>query len=90
MNVLYLAPRIFLRQKDGLTLEDILAHEVAHAVLGHTDWLLAMKSQDEKAPKPSQADVEAAADALTERWGFKGSYSREQIRQMRGCGTSSE
>src|SRR5262245_45543733 len=53
VTVLYLSSTILERRKDRLTLEDRVAHEVAHVVLGHTDRLLHETSQETGQRKPS-------------------------------------
>ena len=46
---------------------DTIAHEIAHFILGHN-----------KPKKRSDGKIEREADNLTEKWGFKRAYTKEQ------------
>jgi hypothetical protein len=63
VNVVYLAPWGF-RRTDGSP-ANLVAHEVAHHILGHPAMFEGHNSHTEK-----------AADDLAAQWGFKRSYPR--------------
>jgi len=57
------------------TLINTVAHEIAHLVLGHLDL------QDTKGNPKSK--TEAEADTMSEKWGFRRSYTRPTLRQLK-------
>jgi hypothetical protein len=76
VSVIYLGPSIF-RMSD-VRLADVVAHEVAHVILGHPEMAAGIRPQT-----VGNADAERAADALAERW-----VSRRHIRKARIAGRS--
>ncbi len=72
MGVIYFAPHIG-RYTDN-HLAEIVAHEVAHVVLGH--WSGEVRGEE-------RADLEEAADRLSSEWGFKPRYSKKVLRKIR-------
>ena len=73
LRVIYFRPDLHKLSEDRLV--RLVAHEVAHIILGHADL---------SGAKAGHGDMHAeeATDRKAESWGFKGAYSREHRRRL--------
>ena len=71
--VLYFRPNLQRLSEESLV--RLVAHEVAHLILGHAD-------QGGYTVGTGDVHAEEAADRKAEAWGFKGAYSREHRRRL--------
>lgn len=76
LNVIYLAPWVFRRSDERLA--DLVAHEVAHHILGHPATMFS----------GNQEKDEEKADDLAEQWGFKRSSTPRARRTRRGLASA--
>ena len=60
----------FKEMKKGTEM-DVIAHEIAHFILGHNN-----------PEKRCNGKIEREADNLAEKWGFKRSYTKEQYMEF--------
>lgn len=68
----------FKEMKKGTEM-DVIAHEIAHFILGHNNQ-----------EKRGNGKIEREADNLTEKWGFKKSYTEEQYKDFERKNLKSE
>lgn len=68
LTILCLGARVLTLSEEHL--RDLLAHEIAHIVLGHPGY-------------PPTSRREQAADARVKRWGFTPAYTSDMIRTWR-------